>query len=191
MGCNLHDTLVRLLRFENRHARLAARALRVLQQLPPVRGASIEVGFRRDLTPLGPIHAGAFLRQRRMLFETSLSRDLAEFDRIFVHEMFHFVWLRLGNPRRRSYERLLAGELAAHARGELGWSAERRKDGLTPRDRSRRTRRWREYVCESFCDSAAWLFCGKRHPEFTLPARFRAARRAWFAESGVTDGIAV
>jgi len=191
MGCNLHDTLVRLLLFENRHARLAARARRLLAQLPPAQGLPIRVGFQRDLSHLGAIHAAAFLRERRLLFETSLARDRAEFDRIFVHELFHFVWLRLGNPRRLAYERLIGRELAAHARGELGWSAEWRKDALTHGDRRRRTRRWREYVCESFCDSAAWLFCGVRHPEFTLPARFRAARRAWFTASGVTGGIAV
>jgi hypothetical protein len=36
-------------------------------------------------------------------------------------------------------------------------------------------------VCEAFCDTAAWLWCGvSRHPEFTLAARRRPARRQWF-----------
>jgi hypothetical protein len=44
-----------------------------------------------------------------------------------------------------------------------------------------RTRRWREYCCESFCDTAAWMYSGVRsHPEFTLAPRFRARRRLWF-----------
>ena len=180
-----------LLFFENRHPLLERRARRLLNRLPQVSGAPIRVGFRPDLSHLGPIHAGAFLRERRLLFETTLARAPAEFDRILVHELFHFAWLRLGNPRRLAYERVLARELMASARGELGWSSEWRKNALTLADRSQRTRRWREYVCESFCDSAAWLFSSVSHPEFTLAARFRGVRRAWFAESGVTDGIAV
>jgi hypothetical protein len=69
-------------------------------------------------------------------------RSLAEFRRVFVHELFHFVWLRTGNAARR------------------------------------------EYCCESFCDSAAWLYSGiERHAEFTLPARSRRRRQAWFAKT--------
>jgi hypothetical protein len=87
--------------------------------------------------------------------------------------------LRLGNPARRSWETLLAAERGS---GELGWSAEWRRDALTARDRPQRTRRWREYCCEAFCDTAAWLWSGvSRHPEFTLSERYCAARRRWFA----------
>ena len=90
----------------------------------------------------------------------------------------------LGNRVRLAYEALMEGELAAGARGELGWSAEWRKSALRPADRRRRSRHWREYCCESFCDTAAWLYSGlARHGEFTLAARFRRRRRAWFAES--------
>jgi hypothetical protein len=98
-----------------------------------------------------------------------------------VHELFHFVWLRVGNPLRHSWEALLTAELAAQAHGELGWSAEWRKAALDPIDLAHRTRRWREYCCESFCDTAAWRYSGsRRHPEFTLAAHFRRARRVWF-----------
>jgi hypothetical protein len=94
----------------------------------------------------------------------------------------------LGNPRRWSYEDLLDAELAAHARGELGWSAEWRKCSLGAAHRRNRSRLWREYCCESFCDSAAWLYSGCRvHEEFTLAPRFRSRRRDWFnriAEAG-------
>jgi hypothetical protein len=115
-----------------------------------------------------------------IVLDASLLSEAGELARIFVHELFHFVWLRAGNPLRLSYEFLLADEMRAGARGELGWSAECRKRRLTPGDARRRTRRWREYACESFCDSAAWLFAGlRRHDEFTLAARYCGARRRW------------
>ena len=129
------------------------------------------------------VHAGTFPRKREMVLDRELLEKPSELARIFVHELFHFAWVRLGNTRRRSFETLLASEFGARARGELGWSAESRKHALTPRDRRLRTRHWRAYVCESFCDSAAWLYAGiARHQEFTLAPRFRAARRAWFRE---------
>jgi len=56
-----------LLIFENRHALLVPRARRVLERLPPAEGRPIRVAFTGDLSQLGPIHAGAFLRERRML----------------------------------------------------------------------------------------------------------------------------
>jgi hypothetical protein len=185
-------TLVRLLIFENRYRGLESRACKLLQRLPTTSGDPIRVRFVHDLSAHGPIHAGSLLRERRMLLETSLANDRAEFARIFIHEIFHFVWLRLGNPRRRSYEMLVATEIAAGAKGELGWSAEWRKKALGSSDRRRRTRRWREYICESFCDSAAWLWSEtRRHREFTLAARFRPARREWFERTIAGTGISV
>jgi hypothetical protein len=104
--------------------------------------------------------------------------------------------MRLGNPKRAAWEFLVRGEIAGGVRGELGWSAELLKQTLTRADRQRRTRRWREYLCESFCDSGAYLF--SRHPaewrlhdEFTLPAAARRARRQWFASTGLTREISV
>lgn len=138
------------------------------------------------------MHAGAFLRERRIAFDAALAADPREFARIFVHELFHFVWLRLGNPRRLGYEGLLRQEMRDGARGELGWSAEWRKRALAPQDAARRTRRWREYVCESFCDTAAWIFSGvEEHAEYTLALRFRRRRRHWFAKSDVTKRISI
>ena len=183
---------MRLLLFQNSYGRLAARARRILAGLPPRTGSPIRVRFVEDLSRHGPIHAGSLVRQRRILLETGLARHPGEFSRIFVHELFHFVWLRLGNPRRREFENLLRRELAARVSGELGWSAEWRKHALTARDRRERTRRWREYVCESFCDSAAWYFSSAGdHDEVTLPPRTRARRSAWFRQSGVTDRISL
>jgi hypothetical protein len=150
----------------------------MLARLPRMAGRPIAIENRPGLVDRrGPVHAGAFLRSRRILL--NCSRE--EFTRVFVHELFHFVWLRLGNPRRWSYEDLIDTELVAHARGELGWSAEWRKAALGGAHRRNRGRTWREYCCESFCDSAAWLYSGCRaHEEFTLAPRFRARRRDWF-----------
>ena len=149
-------------------------------RLPLLTGEPIRLLRGRGLRDrYGAVHAGSFLRERRIEFDCSA----AEFPRVLVHELFHFVWLRLGNPRRRSYERLLRCELAGRARGELGWSADWRKRELSAADIRSRSRRWREYCCESFCDSAACFYSGiERHEEFTLAKRYRRARAGWFAE---------
>jgi hypothetical protein len=124
------------------------------------------------------VHAATFIRQRRVVLDRALLATRAELGRILIHELFHFAWVRLSNAQRRGYAAAIEDELEARARGELGWSAEMRKRAL----QSRAGREWREYVCESFCDTAAWLYSGvTRHEEFTLAPRFRARRAAWFA----------
>jgi len=168
----------------------SARLVRaVVARLPPLTGRPVTLEVRAGLTDRrGVVHAGSFLRERRIAFEAELVDEPREFARIFVHELFHFVWLRLGNPRRWSYEALLRDELRRGALGELGWSAEWRKRNIRRGGR----RHWREYACESFCDTAAWLFSGVRsHPEYTLASRFREGRRQWFAKSDVTKGISI
>jgi len=162
-------------------APLRLRGEKCLRRLPPLVGAPIRIENIPGLRDRrGEVHAGSFLRERRIAFNCTR----AEFPRIFIHELFHFVWLRAGNARRQSWEALLKAELVARARGELGWSAEWRKHALDATDAGHRTRRWREYCCESFCDTAAWLYAGARsHREFTLAARFRTRRRAWFEQS--------
>jgi hypothetical protein len=149
--------------------------------MPALRGTPVRIESARDLRDRrGAVHAGSFLRQRRIAFDCTR----AEFPRIFVHEVAHFVWLRLGNATRRSFEELLRAELGQSARGELGWSAEWRKEMLSAADVSARTRRWREYCCESFCDTSAWLFSGvRRHREFTLGQSRRRGRRDWFGRN--------
>ena len=159
-------------------AHLARRAREVLALLPALTGAPIHLERAAGLHDRrGPVHAGSFLRRRRIAFDCTP----AEFPRILVHELFHFVWLRAGNPARLAYEQVLVAEIRARARGELGWSAESRKLALARQDVARRTLRWRQYCCESFCDTAAWLYAGlHQHEEFTLAARHAARRRAWF-----------
>jgi hypothetical protein len=139
------------------------------------------------LTGEGPgtaVHAGAFIRKREIVLDAALLATPKEAGRILIHEFYHFVWTRLGNAARLSFEALLANEIRGGAKGELGWSAEWRKNALAARDVRTRSRRWREYACESFCDTAAWLSAGgSRHEEFTLPQISRKRRRAWFLHS--------
>jgi hypothetical protein len=129
-----------------------------------------------------PVHAGSFIRKREIVLDRELERQPRELARILVHELFHFAWVRLGNPARRSYEELVRQEWKQHARGELGWSSESRKRMLsTGRRRTASAPQWREYLCESFCDTAAWIYSGvRRHPEYTLAARHRDRRAEWF-----------
>jgi hypothetical protein len=136
-------------------------------------------GNLRD-TAGNPAHAATFIRQRLIVLDCELRRDPAEHRRILVHELFHFVWVRLGNGRRRRWEDLLRLEWDARARGEAGWSAEWRKRDLTRVDVRHRTRKWRQYCCESFCDTAAALQTGARGEVTLAPGRL-ATRRDWFA----------
>ena len=156
-----------------------------------VPAAPIEVQFLPDLTRRGgklqsggtggvEVHAGSFLRERRIVLESALFEQRAELRRILIHELFHFVWMRLGNPARVSWETILAVEFDGRARGELGWSAEWRKADLPPEARRKRGIAWREYACESFCDSAAWHYAGLAdHDEFTLGMKWRMRRRGF------------
>jgi hypothetical protein len=161
----------------------------LLRRLPPLSGPPVRIEAAPGLRDRhGPSHGGAFVRERRI----ALNCTPREFPRIFVHELFHFIWLRAGNPCRHAFEDLLQQECRTGARGELGWSAEWRKSELTTRDIGLRSRRWREYCCESFCDTAAWLYSGvEEHEEFTLGARFRRRRRAWFRKSIAGRGLSI
>jgi hypothetical protein len=171
---------------------------------PKVRGLPIQIMFLPELKAHRgrllsgepergrEVHAGSFLRQRRIVLDAALKKRPRELARIVTHELFHFAWLRLGNPTRRRFEDLLQGEIRKRVRGELGWSAERMKASLSAADRTRRTRAWREYVCESFCDSAAWLLAGSAgNQEFTLPFAARRARREWFEQARLNHEISV
>jgi hypothetical protein len=171
---------------------------------PEELGSPIEIEFLPNLRarsgklrsgkrePGKEVHAGSFLRERRIVLDSSLRKRPRELRRILTHELFHFAWVRLGNGRRREWETLLRREIQGGVRGELGWSAELIKAAMTRADRVGRSRRWREYVCESFCDSAAWLFTAYGpHDEFTLPASARRARRECFGRLRLDREISV
>ena len=128
------------------------------------------------------VHAGADIRKRVIALDPALAEDPDELARILIHEIFHFAWVRLGNVRRKQYAAIIARELTRGARGELGWSSEYRKANC--RADSLAVCQWSEYICESFCDTAAWRYAGlPDHDEFTLPKRYREARERWFSES--------
>jgi hypothetical protein len=157
--------------------------------LPAVTGDPIEVEFRRGLTVIGgklhsemdrgmAVHAASYLVSRHMILDRELLCYPKELRRIIIHELFHFVWRRLGNPKRLAWEDLLRSEMKTKAKGELGWSSEWRKEAMLPEDVRGRSLRWRHYACESFCDTAAWVW-GPGHAEHTLARRFRELRRVW------------
>jgi hypothetical protein len=178
-NCNRFVEALGLGRLATRLPALQGRAIRV-RFLPDLRAGSRKVYSQR---PHGqPVYAASFIRKRKMVLDQELQLRRNELARIVVHELFHFVWARLGNPARSSFLALLKKEWRERARGELGWSAELRKAGLRKPARSgARAGQWRDYACESFCDTAAWLYSGvRRHPEFKLAARHRKRRAEWF-----------
>ncbi len=172
-----------------------AAAREVLSKLPEFYGRPIRIAFRPALSVYRgrlvqsagqgmPVHAASDIRGRRILLEEELRREAEQLARVLTHELFHFVWARMSNTDRWSYEAVLRREIRSGAKGELGWPAKQKKDRLEPDDAERRTRRWREYVCESFCDTAAWYFTGHEHAEHMLRPRFRGRRAEWFRNFG-------
>ena len=148
--------------------------------LPKLVGRPIRVEVRSSL---GSHLAATSIPRRVILLDAAVFAHRGEFERILIHELFHFAWVRLGNRKRRSWEQILQRELRARVTGELGWSAEWRKNALTRADALHRTLRWRRYACESFCDTAAWRFAGLRgHGEFTLAGESRILRRQWISQ---------
>jgi hypothetical protein len=130
--------------------------------------------------------------RRLILLDQQVLARRGDFERILIHELFHFVWVRLSNQDRWSWENVLAAEFGRRSRGELGWSSEWRKDQLRPRDVRGRTPKWRRYICESFCDSAAWTYAGiSAHDEYTLAPAHRRRRKAWIAENLATRALPV
>jgi hypothetical protein len=129
-----------------------------------------------------PVYAASFIRQRRIVLETSLLSSPLVLRFMFVHELFHFAWVRLGNVRRDQYSRLLRDELDSKARGELGESsAVKKAELLVQGGLSLRQKIWSEYVCESFCDSAGSIFTdGPVHNGAKLGKDWTALRHEWF-----------
>jgi hypothetical protein len=176
----------------------------VFERLPELRASRrINVSFRPHLTAYKgkllsksaqghAVYAGSFLRQRKIVLDELMLRTPRVLERIFVHEVFHFAWSKLGAKLRSSYEQLLVAEFEVGVEGELGWSAESLKQQLTASDREKRTRRWKDYVCESFCDTAGWLFgSATRYSEMTLGRAERDLRRRWFREHVVDRPLSI
>ena len=153
--------------------------------LPPLDGRPIRVVVHGSL---GDYHASSSIRRRVIFLDSGVLARHGEFERILLHEIFHFTWVRLSNAKRREWERLLHAEISSRVRGELGWSSEWRKNSLLRASPRLRDPRWRRYACESFCDTASWIFAGIRlHDEFTLAARAKNQRRGWFQRQFPAD----
>jgi len=171
--------------------------------LPELTGEQILVSYRPMLTAWkgellsrshkgDAVYAGSFLRKRRIVLEEQMLKTPRVLERIFVHEVFHFVWSRLAKRLRDSYERLVLAEFRRGVGGELGWSAESIKLKLTLADRRARNRRWKDYLCESFCDTAGWLFgTASRYSEMTLDRESRDERRRWMREHIETRRLSI
>jgi hypothetical protein len=144
-------------------------------------GSKVGIRYRGNLRDIAgnPAYAAASIAARLIVLDPSLKKSPREHRRILFHEYFHFAWVRLGNPRRRAWEAHLESEWKSRGRGEAGWSAEWRKQKLSADDVAKRSRRWRDYCCESFCDTAAWIIGGV-DSEVTLARTRRRARLAWF-----------
>jgi hypothetical protein len=158
--------------------------------LPPLAGRPIRVAVHGSL---GAYHASSSIRRRVIFLDSGVFARHGEFERILLHEIFHFAWVRLSNAKRREWENLLRAELGRRVPGELGWSSEWRKNALLRASARLRDSRWRRYACESFCDTGAWLFAGIRvHDEFTLAARAKYQRHGWFHRQVLTgDPLAI
>ena len=163
----------------------------VFSRLPQLKGRRISVSYRPGLTAWrgqllsrshkgDAVYAGSFLRRRSIVLEQQMVKTPRVLERIFVHEVFHFVWSRLPKQLRESYDALIRAEFVLGVKGELGWSAESMKLNLAPEDMEQSTRKWKDYLCESFCDTGGWMYgSASRYTEMTLDRRSRDLRRAW------------
>ena len=145
-------------------------------------GAPVRVDLVRGLRDRrGPVHAGSFpprTPHRARLHARRVSADLRP-----RGGALHLA--APGQPgalalRRRGARR---NRRAAPA-GNWGGARSGGRTRCARTTSAARTRRWREYCCESFCDTAAWLYSGlERHEEFTLARTLAQRGAAWFAES--------
>ncbi len=180
---------------------LAARSRKIILQaslgIPELRGATIWVSVKPRLTASRgkllwgsphsgtAVHAAAFIRRRQIVLESRLLRKPPSLRLILIHEIFHFAWTRLGNADRREFAALLLRELRAGARGELGESAAVYKAKLAIQcGLNSVSKLWREYVCESFCDTAAWLYGNSRTTD-SRPAPKSAETPAFSGRRGI------
>jgi hypothetical protein len=77
----------------------------------------VYVEVRRSL---GSHLAASHTRRRVILLDSELLETRGDFERILVHEIFHFAWVRLSNSARQSWEKVLAAEIEDGAPGESG-----------------------------------------------------------------------
>lgn len=169
-------------------------AASVLVELPPLLGAPLHLDIQPFLTSCGgrllsnqphrghAIFAASFIRKREIVLEKELLSQSGTLTGIFLHELFHFAWVRAGNEVRRNYAALLREEVNRGARAEVGESSDVSKRKL---DGAEDVAAWKHYVCESFCDTAAWYFSPNDLSAVVQPSLARCWRRKradWFRE---------
>ena len=141
--------------------------------------------FREKTVSSSRTHAVSFIPERYVVLDAALFHRRVELGRILYHELCHFLWPRLGNPSREKFAALLVREFRQGIAGELGYSAEWRKANLTAGGKGKRKkgflgRPWREYVCESFCDTGSFVLLDRErrrnHSEYTLSGMARDRR---------------
>ena len=90
----------------------------VFENIPPLKGRPIHVSYRPMLTAYkgkllskshkgNAVYAGSFLRKRRIILEEQMLKTPRVLERIFVHEVFHFVWSKAPKALRESYAQLV------------------------------------------------------------------------------------
>ncbi len=123
------------------------------------------------------MHAASYIRERSIVLESCLLKNRSLFRFILVHELFHFVWVRLNNAKRAEFGQILSRERKSKAKGELGESSEARK-AQRPEPGSAL---WKDYACESFCDTAAFFYSGVNRCSTTaLSDPWLSRRKRWF-----------
>lgn len=132
------------------------------------------------------VYAASFLPERQIVLERRLLAQVDELRLILTHELFHFVWRRLGNRNRAGFDSLIQTEWGSRARGALGESSSVAREQTMGEDPVVRSLRWKNFVSESFCDTAAWLYAGVTKSEhFRLAQKWRQVRARWF--KGIPD----
>jgi hypothetical protein len=161
----------------------------VLAELPALVGEPLRLDVRPRLTAAAgrllsnqpgrghAVFAASFIRRREIVLEAGLMAETKLLRGILLHELFHFAWVRSSNADRRNYAALLSEELNKRARGEMGESSQVSKVRL---GKGSDSAGWTNYVCESFCDTAACLFSPDEVWQTSLAARWRDRRSAWF-----------
>lgn len=196
LPCSDHQLRPSLLRISSKfEARSRAILVSTWMGLPLSCGDSIRVAVLPELTAYrgklltaqsrgSPVHAATFIRQRKIILETALLASADRLRLIFAHEVFHFVWVRFANSSRRVFSELLSTEIGKGARGEIGESSGVKKAQVLARHpHSQNSALWRDYVCESFCDSAAAFLSGaKKIDDSTLAKSWTALRRRWLLD---------
>ena len=85
--------------------------LAVAEQLSLVRDIVLinEAAAATTARPVAHTHAASYIVERYVVLQETLFHSRVELGRILYHELCHFLWPRLGNPKRRKFFQTLLG----------------------------------------------------------------------------------